>query len=615
MVSAKGEARDLLDTDQAAERTGLSKKAIQALARDGVFIDATKGNRGEWQIPEAAVADYLARNPPLGGTQSRAARFRLFIQKWQAVALSNYLATLASGLGGLVTVVLAAIALANWLDGFDESAAVSTTLAADSTTLTTTPPTIPPTETTELLEVPAEGPGEVLVLIANFTPGGSDDISTVSDEIDHVLEVEATDAEIQGLRFEAVSTAIDDQDLVAARSLGERYGASVIIWGRETDFRLTANLLRLDAPGLIESVDQPRGDFAQPSEYLRFVTSDLAPLLFVVSLYTIAETQVVASNFDIASEYVEAVIENIDAVPGEIQSEIYYNAGFLHGELGQYSEAIDDYTRAISLEPDDPLAFVNRGIIHDYAGDLEAAISDYETAIEIDPRNYYAFNNRGIAYRGLGELERSIEDYDRAVMLGLNPVVGLTNRGNVYSDLGETDSAIRDYDQAIDLDPTYVDAVINRGVAHRESGDPRRAIEDYNRAIVLTPDEAAPYGHRGNAYMDLAEFENAIASYDEAIARQPDDTFGYFARGAAYAALGEVERAIEDFDQSIALDQDHLVVYVARGQEYAYLGDFEQAVADFDYVIEAVDSGRLPFPGTGYDSFLAFREELASNLE
>jgi tetratricopeptide (TPR) repeat protein len=42
-------------------------------------------------------------------------------------------------------------------------------------------------------------------------------------------------------------------------------------------------------------------------------------------------------------------------------ADAYYNSGLTYYESGQYHKAIDDYTKAIELNPEDAKAYVGRG--------------------------------------------------------------------------------------------------------------------------------------------------------------------------------------------------------------------------------------------------------------
>ena len=72
----------------------------------------------------------------------------------------------------------------------------------------------------------------------------------------------------------------------------------------------------------------------------------------------------------------------------------------LANQVGEHTEAIADYSVALSQSPLSPerLHF-NRGILHDEIEDFDNALHDYSAAIQLDDSNPDFFNNRGITYR------------------------------------------------------------------------------------------------------------------------------------------------------------------------------------------------------------------------
>ena len=65
--------------------------------------------------------------------------------------------------------------------------------------------------------------------------------------------------------------------------------------------------------------------------------------------------------------------------------------------------AIEDFNKAIEINPQYAEAFNNRGIVKYNLGDKQGAIKDYNKAIEINPQYADAFNNRGQCKDNLGD--------------------------------------------------------------------------------------------------------------------------------------------------------------------------------------------------------------------
>ena len=73
--------------------------------------------------------------------------------------------------------------------------------------------------------------------------------------------------------------------------------------------------------------------------------------------------------------------------------------GFAHRKLGQFDEAISDYTESLRLQPNNVKTLNNRGYSYAKKGLYMEAIQDYNTVLSIDPDNAHAFHNRGVSQR------------------------------------------------------------------------------------------------------------------------------------------------------------------------------------------------------------------------
>ena len=68
----------------------------------------------------------------------------------------------------------------------------------------------------------------------------------------------------------------------------------------------------------------------------------------------------------------------------------------------------------------------------------ERAIEDFDKAIELDPNDAEAYYYRCNSYSVLGQYQRSIEDYDKALELGPNDAEARTLRQRALRALEES---------------------------------------------------------------------------------------------------------------------------------------------------------------------------------
>ena len=91
----------------------------------------------------------------------------------------------------------------------------------------------------------------------------------------------------------------------------------------------------------------------------------------------------------------------------QLSASEYYEHGNRALQRREYQAAINDYTRAIALDPDDAFAYNNRGLAYGNIDDFQAAIRDYDKAIALDPDDAEVYNNRGLAKSKLGNLHEA----------------------------------------------------------------------------------------------------------------------------------------------------------------------------------------------------------------
>ena len=105
----------------------------------------------------------------------------------------------------------------------------------------------------------------------------------------------------------------------------------------------------------------------------------------------------------------------------------YYKKGLDHGKLEKYQEAIENFNKAIELDPNSVAFYFARGDVYEILKKYEEAINDYDEAIELDPDNSYCYCNRGIAYEKMGEYQEAINDYNKAIELDSNCKIAIEN--------------------------------------------------------------------------------------------------------------------------------------------------------------------------------------------
>ncbi|KAI9444974.1 putative stress-induced protein STI1 [Lactarius indigo] len=96
----------------------------------------------------------------------------------------------------------------------------------------------------------------------------------------------------------------------------------------------------------------------------------------------------------------------------------------------QYDEAIDAYTKAIELDPSNPVYFSNRAAAHSSKSDHLSAVVDAEKAIELDPKFVRGYSRLGHAHYCIGDYSGAAAAYRRGLELEPNNVAMKTGLQN-----------------------------------------------------------------------------------------------------------------------------------------------------------------------------------------
>jgi Flp pilus assembly protein TadD len=135
------------------------------------------------------------------------------------------------------------------------------------------------------------------------------------------------------------------------------------------------------------------------------------------------------------------------------------NRGYAYSNLGDYDRAMDDYNRAVSLDPTVGFAYNNRGAIYRTLGQIDRAMVEFNKAIQLDPKFAAAFRNRcWTKAKHLNKLKGAVPDCEKALSLRPEDAKASYGLGYIYEQMGDTNMAIQEYNRTLRLDPYHSQA-------------------------------------------------------------------------------------------------------------------------------------------------------------
>lgn len=297
-------------------------------------------------------------------------------------------------------------------------------------------------------------------------------------------------------------------------------------------------------------------------------------------------------------------------------------------KLGQYDEALFDYTETIIREPNVADHYYDRSWVYCKMEKYEDAIIDINEAIKIEPKTSLYYFEKGRFEHWSGRHKEAIVDLTKAIELKPTENKYLI-RGNCYVELDEDLLALYDYNSAIKIDPEFAKAYYYRGILYKSNEQILEAEKDLLKAIELNPEYDEAMLELGFMYIHLGKKE-AMKYFNKAIKVNPSisnyycrviarsdilrrqDTIEKFAFGQYVKDDGDdipifnekqARDDIKDLNKAFALDPDNTANLYLRVRRYNYLKQYENALSDYETLLELEPENKEWHSAIGYCKF------------
>ena len=139
-------------------------------------------------------------------------------------------------------------------------------------------------------------------------------------------------------------------------------------------------------------------------------------------------------------------------------AEAHYNLGFALLRKGRTSEAIDQYEKALLVNPDYAEVRNNLASALVMTGRFSEAIDQCNEALRIDPGSSEAHNNLGNALAQTGRASEAIDHYKQTLRMNPNSSDAHSNLGAALALTGRISEAIEELKSALRINPNNSDA-------------------------------------------------------------------------------------------------------------------------------------------------------------
>jgi tetratricopeptide (TPR) repeat protein len=289
-----------------------------------------------------------------------------------------------------------------------------------------------------------------------------------------------------------------------------------------------------------------------------------------------------------ARQLQEAVYAYRKALEFKSDAGAYHNLAVAFAKQGMVDEAIDSFTRSVSLRPESAETMRNLGVAYSQKGRRDDAIASFRKALQLDPNNAQAYLDLGNLFFGHGDFEEALFHFQQAIRVRPQFAAAHHALGRATGQPGKHAEAIPHFEQAIRLQPDLADAHHDLGVALQELNKFEEAAVAFRRALKFNPHSAQTYSNLGVALAELGQDDESVANYEEALRRAPNAVEIHNNYGNSLRMMGRLDEALAHFCRALELKPEDPGAFNNMGIAHVYAGQIHEALACYDRALDKV---------------------------
>jgi len=261
--------------------------------------------------------------------------------------------------------------------------------------------------------------------------------------------------------------------------------------------------------------------------------------------------------------------------------------------LKRLDEAMKIVERYQPILKDDRDLYLIAGYVHADHDEKEASVEDFTRALEIDPQMAVGYMNRGYVYNDMRLATKAEQDFRKA--LALNPQYGEAHLGLAYAllQLRRSTAALKEAEVASRLLPESESLHLVKAEGYRQRAMLTRAEGEYKQALKLNPNAPVTYIALADVQYRQHKYEKSADTLHGALAVAPNDPMILAQLARSYAQLrrsSEAMQAIESAEHAGGKDYKILLV---TADVLRVLGHRDQAMTRYSRALESSDENRL----------------------
>ncbi len=205
-----------------------------------------------------------------------------------------------------------------------------------------------------------------------------------------------------------------------------------------------------------------------------------------------------------------------------------------------------------ALQLDDSLASAHAtlGQIRVYSLQFPGALDEFQRAIQLNPGDANAHHWHALALADAGKNEEAISEMNLAQELDPRSLIINANLSWVFYLARRNDDAIAQAQKTVAMEPSFAVAHGYLGQAFLAKGEYEKALGELQQALTLSGNETSFKAELGNAYAVAGKKSEALAILHELLQMSVQQYVSPYSIALVYAGLGDQDQAFQWLDKA-----------------------------------------------------------------
>lgn len=269
----------------------------------------------------------------------------------------------------------------------------------------------------------------------------------------------------------------------------------------------------------------------------------------------------------------------------------YLAAGWASRERNKSDEALADFLRALSVDPENEAAYFSLGLLYKEMGRGEDAKAALEKGTRISLTNAGSLDHMHNARGSDGKFAPAENFYKRKIEAGSKDAADYCALGLLYQVQYKLSGAENMFLAAVSFDPASYDACLGLGWIYMFTGDSGRSEKFFRKASEINPGDDKAHCGLGQLFESSGRLGLAEDSFKKAIEMNPLNDTAHFGLGWINRLQGKFADAAVYFERAVELDPLNFKACFGLGWVYRNLGRYREAESALKRALE-IDPGQ-----------------------